>query len=119
MHFRKIRNIQMVILLQGKGLLSFLFISAGETLPSTFSSGSFLPPVLYLFICLKGEGNKEPFQFFSLLSHHLLKSCISLRKSENVSDFVADYDVVVFNASILCVCVIAVFMVKDIEKMMN
>ena len=73
MHSRKIRNIQMVILLQGKSLLSFLFISAGETLPSTFSPGSFLPPVLYLFICLKGEGNKEPFQFFSLHVSSLVK----------------------------------------------
>ena len=52
------------------------------------------------------------------MSHHLLKSCISLRKSENVTDPVTDYDVVVFNASIF-LCVMAVFMVKDIEKMMN
>ena len=35
-----------------------------------------------------------------------------------MSDPVTDYDVVVFNASIF-LCVMAVFMVKDIEKMMN
>ena len=35
-----------------------------------------------------------------------------------MTDPVTDYDVVVFNASIF-LCVMAVFMVKDIEKMMN
>lgn len=67
-----------------------------------------VPSSLLFCICSSASrerGIKNHSSSFPSLSHHLLKSCISLRKSENVSDFVADYDVVVFNASILCVCV--------------